>query len=148
MENGLLQLKLPANIGSLRELRDFIRHGAQAAALPEAQLDRLDLVMEEIVMNVINYAYPGGERGTVEVGYAVESQGKLLVQVSDTGRAFDPLAKNPPDLRLGLADRPIGGLGIFLVKQITRSINYSRVGNRNILTFCLETDSSTSPPTG
>lgn len=140
MGNGLIQLKLPATIDSLRELTDFIRHGAQSAALPEAQLDRLDLVMEEIVMNVINYAYPEGERGTIEVGYAVDGPGKLFVQVSDTGRAFDPLAKNPPDLRLGLADRPIGGLGIFLVKQIARSINYSRVDNRNILTFRLEAE--------
>lgn len=140
MGNGLIQLKLPATIDSLRELTDFIRHGAQSAALPEAQLDRLDLVMEEIVMNVINYAYPEGEPGTIEVGYTVDGPGKLFVQVSDTGRAFDPLAKNPPDLRLGLADRPIGGLGIFLVKQIARSINYSRVDNRNILTFRLEAE--------
>ena len=141
MGNGLLQLKLPANISSLRELTDFIRHGAQAAAFPEAQLDRLDLVMEEIVMNVINYSYAEGERGTVEVGYAVPEPGKLLVQVGDTGRKFDPLAKDPPDLRLGLADRPIGGLGIFLVKQIAHSITYDRVDNRNILTFRLKADS-------
>lgn len=140
MGNGLIQLKLPATIDSLRELTDFIRHGAQSAALPEAQLDRLDLVMEEIVMNVINYAYPEGGRGTIEVGYAVDGPGKLFVQVCDTGRAFDPLAKNPPDLRLGLADRPIGGLGIFLVKQIARSINYTRVDNRNVLTFRLEAE--------
>jgi anti-sigma regulatory factor (Ser/Thr protein kinase) len=141
MGNGLLQLNLPATISSLRKFTDFIRRGAQAAALAEGQLDRLDLVMEEIVVNVINYAYPEGERGTIEVGYAVEGPGKLFVQVSDTGRAFNPLAKAPPDLRLGLADRPIGGLGIFLVKQFTRSINYSRVDNRNILTFRLETGS-------
>lgn len=140
MEKGLIQLTLPAIISSLREFTDFVRLGAQAAALPAEQLDWVDLVMEEIIVNVINYAYPQGERGTIEVGYAVEGPGKLVVQVSDTGRAFDPLAKDPPDLRLGLADRPIGGLGIFLVKQVARSITYKRENNRNILTFRLESD--------
>lgn len=138
MANDFIRLKLPAQIESLRELTAFVHQGAQKAAFPEMDLGRLDLVMEEVVMNVINYAYPDGQPGIIEVGYAIEGPGKLSVQVRDSGRPFDPLAKDPPDLRLGLADRPIGGLGIFLVKQIARSITYSREGAQNILTFHLE----------
>jgi anti-sigma regulatory factor (Ser/Thr protein kinase) len=140
MTNLLNQIQLPAEISSLRPITDFVHRGAQAAGFPEDDLGRLDLVMEEVVVNVINYAYPQGEPGNIEVCYAIEGPGKLFVQVSDAGREFDPLAKDPPDLRLGLADRPIGGLGIFLVKRIARSIAYNRVDNRNVLSFRLETD--------
>ncbi|HLY62308.1 MAG TPA: ATP-binding protein [Terriglobia bacterium] len=140
MANNFIQLKLPAKIESLREFTAFVHNAAQEAAFPEMDLGRLDLVMEEVVVNVINYAYPDSQPGNIEVGYAIEGPGKLSVQVCDSGRAFDPLAKDPPDLRLGLADRPIGGLGIFLVKQIARSISYNRDGDQNILTFCLEVE--------
>ena len=141
MTNPLNQIQLPAEIGSLRAITEFVHRGAQAAAFPESDLGRLDLVMEEVVVNVINYAYPEGEPGNIDVSYAIEVPGKLFVQVSDAGREFDPLAKDPPDLRLGLAERPIGGLGIFLVKRIARSISYNRVDNRNVLTFRLEAES-------
>lgn len=140
MEQELRRLELPAGISALQKFTSFIRNGAQAAALPERQRGHLELVLEEILVNVMRHAYPEGERGTVEVGYAVEGPGKLFVQVSDAGRAFDPLAKDPPDLPLSLADRPIGGLGIFLVKEIAQSLSYSRVGNRNILAFRLQAD--------
>ncbi len=141
MTQPLNQLELPAQLDSLRPLTEFVHRGAKAAAFSETDLGRVDLVMEEVVVNVINYAYPDGQRGSIEVGYRVEGPGKLFVQVSDTGREFDPLAKDPPDLRLGLADRPIGGLGIFLVKRIARAISYSRVDDRNILAFHLEAES-------
>lgn len=140
MANNFIQLKLPAKIESLREFTEFVHRGAQEAAFPEEDLGRLDLVMEEVVVNVINYAYEEAQPGSIEVGYKIEGPGKLNVQVCDSGREFDPLAKDPPDLRLGLAERPIGGLGIFLVKQIARSITYSREGDLNILNFRLEVE--------
>jgi serine/threonine-protein kinase RsbW len=138
MADTFTHLTVPAQIEHLRECTAFIHAAAEKATFPEMDLDRLDLVMEEVIMNVINYAYPEGQPGRVTVGYAIDGPGKLSVQVCDSGREFDPLAKDPPDLRLGLAERPIGGLGIFLVKQIARAITYSREGERNVLTFHIE----------
>jgi anti-sigma regulatory factor (Ser/Thr protein kinase) len=138
MAKDFIQLKLPAQMESLGEITTFVHRAAEQASFPEIDLGRLDLVMEEVVMNVINYAYPDGQGGDIEVGYAIEGPGKLSVQICDNGREFDPLAKDPPDLRLGLSERPIGGLGIFLVKQIAHSISYNRDGERNVLTFRLE----------
>jgi len=138
MSDHLTRLKLPAVMGSLRAFTEFVHRGAQAAAFTEKDLGRLDLVMEEFVVNVIHYAYPEGQPGSIEVGYALEGPRRLLVQVIDSGRAFDPTTQNPPDLRLGFADRPIGGLGIFLAKRIARSIKANRVGNQNILSFRFE----------
>ena len=59
------------------------------------------------------------------------------MEISDEGRPFDPLASQPPDFSRGLAGRPVGGLGIFLVKSIAESIFYQRDGNRNILAFTI-----------
>jgi len=140
MVDDLTRVKLPAVMESLRALTEFVHRGAQAAGFAEKDLGRLDLVMEEVATNVIRYAYPEGRAGSVEVGYAMEGPGKMWVQVIDTGRGFDPIAQNPPDLRLGLADRPIGGLGIFLVKQIARAISYDRVDDRNVLSFRFEAE--------
>ena len=140
MEQELRRLELPAKISSLPEITRFVREGAQAAALAELQHGHLELVLEEILVNVMRHAYPDGTRGHVEVGYAVEGPGKLFVQVSDAGRAFDPLAKDPAELPKSIADCRLGGLGIFLVKEIAQSLSYRRVGNRNILAFRLNPD--------
>lgn len=138
MADTFTRLKVPAQIEHLRECTAFIHEAAEKATFQEMDLNRLDLVMEEVIMNVINYAYADGQAGSVEVGYSIEGPGKLSVQVCDNGREFNPLAKAPPDLGQGLADRPIGGLGIFLVKQIARAITYCREGEQNVLTFIIE----------
>jgi serine/threonine-protein kinase RsbW len=133
----LTRLELPAEISSLHSFTDFLRRGGEAAALQERELGQLDLVIEEILVNVMHHAYPEGNPGTIEVAYAVEPDRKLFVQISDTGRPFDPLAKDPPNLGLSLAERTVGGLGIFLVKQFANTVEYRRVENRNILSFRL-----------
>ena len=60
---------------------------------------------------------------------------KLHVEIADFGRVFNPLEADPPDLSRGLADRPIGGLGVFLVRSMVDSIAYRRDADRNILSF-------------
>jgi serine/threonine-protein kinase RsbW len=98
-------------------------------------MDQLDLVLEEILVNVARYAYQDGV-GDVEVGYATQGD-TLLVEVSDRGRNYNPLEAAPaPDLTLGLADRPIGGLGVLLVKQIVGSLSYRHQDGQNIVSFC------------
>ena len=140
MDEELTCLELPAELSSLKRLTEFVRRGARDAALSESELDRLDLIMEEILVNVMRHAYPPGSQGVVKVGYAVNAPKTLFVEVSDSGREFDPLAKVPPNLELSLAERPIGGLGVFLVKQFAHSIEYHRIENRNILSFRMGTN--------
>lgn len=137
MGDQITRLELPAEISSLQRLTDFVRCAGKAAAFGERELGQLELVVEEILVNVARYAYPEGQPGTIELCYTVEGGNTLFVQVSDTGQPFDPLATDSPDLQLGLAERPIGGLGIFLVKQFARTIEYQRVENRNVLSFRL-----------
>ena len=114
---------------------DFVRTGALEACLPEARLGELDLVIEEIFVNVCRYAYPDGRQGVVTLAYSVPAPGELRVEVADQGKEFNPLTAAPPDLTLNLECRPIGGLGIVLVKTLAPSLAYRRDSGWNRLTF-------------
>ena len=135
-----LSLTLIANVESLEAFTQFARRGGHQAALPAERLDELDLLIEEILMNVFHYGYPPSEPGTVTVTYSVPAPGELLLEVADQGREFNPLDKPMPDLTLDLEDRPVGGLGIFLVKQFAKPLEYRREHGWNRLTFGLSAD--------
>jgi serine/threonine-protein kinase RsbW len=126
---------MAANTASLRDAIEFVRMGALEASLPEARIGELDLVIEEIFMNVCCYAYPDDRHGVVTLTYSVLAPGELSVEVADQGAEFNPLTAAQPDLTLSLESRPIGGLGIVLVKTLAPSINYRRDRDWNRLTF-------------
>jgi len=128
-------LSLAANTASLAAATQFVRTGALEASLPEARMGELDLLIEEIFMNVCCYAYPDSMQGVVTLTYSIPAPGELQVEVADQGAEFNPLAAAPPDLTLNLEGRPIGGLGIFLVKTLAPSAIYRRCGGWNRLTF-------------
>ena len=94
----------------------------------------LNLALEEAVTNVIQYAYPEGSDGLVDVE-AVLREGQLEFIISDSGKPFDPTAKPEVDITAGVEERPIGGLGIHLVKHIMDSVSYRREEGKNVLTM-------------
>ena len=128
------RLSLPASLASLKAFLDFAHAGADAAELSQADCIRLDLVLEELLVNVVRYAYHPGT-GDVELSYALNPAGGLLLQLADNGRIFNPLDREGPALEDNLNARPIGGLGIFLVRQMVDSLTYRRQDGRNILSF-------------
>lgn len=133
MESRFARLTLPARVQSVRAFHEFVRNGAKQAGLNSADMDLLDLVLEEILVNVARYAYEDGG-GEVEVAYVAE-ENTLLIEITDRGRDFNPLAAAPPDLNLGLNERPIGGLGVLLVKQHVGSLQYRREMGQNTVSF-------------
>jgi serine/threonine-protein kinase RsbW len=126
---------MTAETASLRAAQEFVRTGALEANLPESRMGELDLLIEEIFMNVCSHAYPHGRDGAVTLSYSIPSPGELSVEVADQGAEFNPLTAPPPDLTLDLEDRPVGGLGIFLVKALAPSATYRRDRDWNRLTF-------------
>lgn len=124
----------PAEIAFLPELLGVVETAA-AAVLPPRAVMEVVLATEEVLMNIITHAYPGG-RGDVRI--AVEPQTAprgLRLIVADDGIAFDPLAAPEPDLTIPLEERPIGGLGILLVKRMMDRVAYERRGGENRLTL-------------
>ena len=111
-----------------RLLHDFgLRH-----ALPERTVFELTLALDEILTNVISYAYD--DAGEHEILVHVSLDGfDLRIQVEDDGRPFDPLTVPPPDTDLPLEERPIGGLGVHLVRRVSDGLEYRRESDRNVL---------------
>ena len=138
----LLDKKLPAKINNLAALSEPVLICAREQGVEENKVKKLDLALEEIIVNIIKYAYPrNAEPGDIRVvcGTA-NASGKpaFLVEVIDTGRPFDVTEEAPlPDIQANLDDRRIGGLGIFLVKKTMDLMTYRRSHNKNILTIGL-----------
>jgi anti-sigma regulatory factor (Ser/Thr protein kinase) len=130
-------LTIAAKPESLRAVTEFVRKGALEANLPEDRIGELDLLVDELIMNVCSHAYPDDRPGDVTVTYSVPAPGELSVEVADRGVEFNPLNAAPPDLTLSIEARPIGGLGIHLVKTFAKSLTYRREEGWNRLTFGL-----------
>lgn len=95
---------------------------------------RMNLAIEEAVVNVIDYAYPSGTVGSIDIKVTIYDNHMEFV-ISDSGTPFDPTKKEDVDISLPVEERRIGGLGIHLVKQLMDKINYERKDGRNILTL-------------
>jgi anti-sigma regulatory factor (Ser/Thr protein kinase) len=128
-------LTLPAKAESLGAITRFVREGAREANLPEARMDEVDLLVEEIFMNIARHSYPKGSHGEVTVMYSLPGPGELVVEFGDQGVEFNPLGVSPPDLTSDLAQRRVGGLGVFLLKEFADSLSYRREQGWNRLTF-------------
>lgn len=127
-------IRYPASIGSLEPLMSFVRSCLQSQGIGQERIGEIELAMEEILVNVFNYAYPDGT-GDVEVACRLDNGEGLLVEVSDEGVSFDPLSLVEPDLEGDIGERPIGGLGVFFVRRLIPDIRYRREAGRNILTL-------------
>lgn len=97
-------------------------------------LMQVNLVLEELVINVINYGYPDNRVGYIDV--LIETNAKEIhIHITDDGKPFNPFQREAPDLSLDIEDRPIGGLGIYLVKSYMHSYDYCYAKNKNKVTL-------------
>ena len=128
------RLVLPNDIETIPQLTEFIDSVAEEVGLEMSLTMSLNLALEEAVVNVMEYAYPEGQKGNVEIEVTADQEWMTFV-IMDTGIAFDPTMKEDADTTLSAEERPIGGLGIFLVRQLMDVIDYKRQDNKNVLTL-------------
>jgi anti-sigma regulatory factor (Ser/Thr protein kinase) len=112
----------------LHALQEFARDNR----LPEKVLQAADLALEEHLTNVMKYGYDDVQVHEILVRLEIV-HGELRIEVEDDGRAFNPLEAPGPDLNLPLSERPLGGLGIHLIRKFMDELAYRREGNRNVL---------------
>ncbi|XPV75102.1 MAG: ATP-binding protein [Desulfovibrio sp.] len=125
-------LTLPATLESLEPLREFCATKALELGCDELLLPRLELVLEELAVNVVSHAYGDTRSGDITVGCGIDA-GAFLLEIQDQGMAFDPLDASSPDVDADIEERPIGGLGIFLVRDMASKLIYAREDDKNIL---------------
>ncbi|THB66330.1 MAG: ATP-binding protein [Desulfovibrio sp.] len=133
------ELILPAHMDSLAPFQAFAAEQGELLGMSPALGPKLDLVLEEALVNVINYAYPDGNGDIRMRCFSGQNQDKGLVcfSIEDQGPAFDPMGREDPDTDAPMEDRNIGGLGIFFIKEMTETVDYERRGESNVLTFCM-----------
>ena len=114
---------------------DFVDVRLDAVDCPMKSKMQLDLAVEEIFINIANYAYaPGVGKATVRVEVS-DDPVALKIPFVDRGIPYDPLKKADPDVTLSAEERDIGGLGIFLTKKLMDDISYEYKNGQNILTL-------------
>jgi anti-sigma regulatory factor (Ser/Thr protein kinase) len=128
------KLVLTNEISEINKLAIFIEEVGEELNLPSELVFNLNLVLEEAVSNVILYAYPKEEHQEILLT-ARKSDKNLIFILTDSGKEFDPTQAPDADITLSAEEREIGGLGIFLIRQIMNEVAYQRIEGKNVLTL-------------
>ncbi|HVY55039.1 MAG TPA: ATP-binding protein [Thermodesulfobacteriota bacterium] len=129
-----LSIRLRNSFDELKRLRETLHEYCGFRELPSNVVFALTLSLDEIVTNVISYGYDDHDEHQIEVTIR-SSQGVIEASVVDDGKPFNPLEFRTPDLKCPIDEWPIGGLGIYLVKNYMSELEYKRVGVKNCLTM-------------
>ncbi len=127
-------LTLTNDVSNIPELTKFVNEVCREVDFNNSKTKQVRLAMEEAVVNVIDYAYPHGTTGKIYIE-AVANDERLKFTITDSGKPFDITAYPDVDLNIPAEERPIGGLGIHIVRQMMDSINYNRIDGKNVLTL-------------
>lgn len=127
-------LHIKNELGQLALVYSFIEQETSCTGLDESVRKQIKLALEEAVTNVILYAYPDRKDQDIRIDLNC-SGGMLKIEITDTGLPFNPLERETPDLTLSVEERPVGGLGIFLVTQLMDDVRYRRLAGKNVLTM-------------
>ena len=135
-----ITLNIGGSPAELERINAAVEEMAETEGWPAELIFQTTLVLEELEMNIMNYAYSGDESAHSQI--TLRSDPKLLtIEVSDSGKPFNPLEDaKEPDLDASLQDRKIGGLGVYLARSLMDEISYRRENDRNYLTLLKRRD--------
>lgn len=125
-------LRFQPIIGQTDRIIETILQTEEVSACTK-EMYAIHLVCEEIVVNIVNYAYPDNDNGYLIV--ELMNDDAIIIVFRDGGIPFNPLEKKEPDISLPLEEREIGGLGIFLTQQLMDVVSYKYCNNENVLTI-------------
>ena len=118
---------------NLNKVLDFVNSKLKQYDCSEKVKVQIDIAVEEIFVNIANYAY-GTAVGKAEIDiYFTDRPETAHITFSDNGKRYDPLLHNDPDITLSAEERSIGGLGIYMVKKSMDNVEYEYKGGENIL---------------
>jgi anti-sigma regulatory factor (Ser/Thr protein kinase) len=126
-------LTVRSDLSKLKEVRHFLEENLKELNLSEDDFYKIELSVVEMCTNIICYAYPQGEGEIVLKTW--QQEGRIFLEIRDSGIPFDPTKEKPPDLEEILNQRKKGGFGIFLSRKFMDSFSYKRKNNQNVLTM-------------
>jgi anti-sigma regulatory factor (Ser/Thr protein kinase) len=121
-------ITVQASTESLDNVLAFVE--TVAGDMPFKLQNQLAIAVEEVFVNIANYAYEAGGEAVITAESDAE---KLVLTFEDKGTPYNPLQKDDPDVEAPTEEREIGGLGIFMIKKLTDGIEYEHAGGKNIL---------------
>ncbi len=129
------ELKIEARTENLNQVMAFVDESLEEAGCSMKAQIQIDVAVEEVFVNIAQYAYAPGTGEAVIRVETEKNPGTVEIVFIDSGIPFNPLAVKEPDVTLSASDRKIGGLGIFMVKKSMDDVNYEYVDKKNILTI-------------
>lgn len=134
------EYKLQADIKYLDEVMRFLEQCMEECKCEEEIRIPIAIAVEEIFVNIANYAYPDEEgKVTISIWDTVNAENKniksILVVFKDCGMPYNPLENKDPDITLDGEKRQIGGLGVYMVKQMMSHVEYKYENGKNVLTL-------------
>lgn len=128
-----IRLSIINQIEEIRKVETFSEKMAEKWNLPTEDIHKINLVLEEVVSNIINYGYEDRHSHHISITAAFENN-RAKIRVKDDAKPFNPLEQSDPETEnVSLEEREVGGLGIFLVKKMMERVSYSRTAGHNIL---------------
>ncbi len=127
-------ITLQNKMSELQRMKPFVIDSLQAFGIDEKEIKNIRLVIEEAVVNVIQYAYEPDTEGTVELQLSATEQ-LLQIVIADHGKPFDPTKSPEVDVSAPVEERQIGGLGIFFMRELMDDVSYQRTDGKNVLTL-------------
>ncbi len=129
-------ITLQAKMENLNSVISMIEGELEANGCPLEEQTQISIACEEIFVNIASYGYtPGEGDAVVSIDITGNSPKKCVIVFDDGGNQFNPLEKPDPDVTLEAVERPIGGLGIYMVKNTMDDVSYEYINDHNILTI-------------
>jgi anti-sigma regulatory factor (Ser/Thr protein kinase) len=129
-----ITLSISNSIAELQKVVEFVENFGSTHNIPKGLTDDLNLCLDEILNNIVSYAYEDQSRHFILVGLSLEDDW-LIAEVSDDGKPFNPWMPGPEPIEGTLRSRRIGGLGRSFVKALMDEVDYQRTSQYNVLTI-------------
>ena len=128
-----MEFRLKNDLAEIQLLAEAVEFFWEEQGLPQKALFQVNLALDELLTNTISYGYPEGGEYELLVRLTLEEEKDLIIEIRDDGFPFNPLERDEPDISQDIEERPIGGLGIHLVRKMMDEIEYRWEDDHNVL---------------
>lgn len=118
-------------------VRNFFDDYSKENKLTEKTVHDIQMALDELLTNIVNYGYEGTDEHKIDVHFGIDD-GALKVEIVDDSKPYNILEREDPDISLSVEDKPIGGLGVFLIKKLMSHVDYYTEDGKNHLVIIKE----------